>query len=107
MVGKLFQIFAAKHDRTRIIRGIDIELRPFFLYVDLFLLHVDVERNVELRDLASWYVHVVLHKNSESLRIRRDSVFARREVSDFSSAAAVGGAPVGFAARYQHPASAV
>jgi len=31
------------HDRTPVIRGVDVELRTFFLHVDLFLLHVDVE----------------------------------------------------------------
>jgi len=52
--------------------------------------------NVELRDLARGHVYVVLHKNGESLRIRGDCVFARRQISDFVIAAAVGGGRVGW-----------
>ncbi len=76
-----------------------MDLRTLLLNIDLLLLDLNLQRNVELRDLSGADLHIILNEDGESLRVSGYRVVARREIAEFVIAVVTRLGGMGLAAR--------
>src|SRR5581483_790086 len=93
------EILSLEDNRTCIVGGARVHARGLVLYIELFVLNLDLESDVKLLNLPSGHRDILFRGDREPFRGRVHRVGTRRKIVDFVGAAAVrdraGFVPVG------------